>query len=272
MKRVISWALLSLFICSAGWGADNARPAVAGKMVMSAPRYTASVNQLNGMGNMQRNVNLGGQSSDLQPVTEPVVEPVVEPVQLVVDTREAERSACLNNNIGIGNTFVWASKDSDTSNYANMVEDTKNPANNSCFVRVELKSDDGTRVSVDDVPAKYFMWGQNVTCGSWANAKEIEKRILDAKKGARVGGVVASTVGAAGIGFGAMELFGNKLIGGKVMGQMDKDLSDEELYVSMFASYDKKSQVIEALKQIQKNGEKLTAEQQAVLNMYGNNN
>ena len=268
MKRVFSWTLLSLFICSAGWGADNARPAVAGKMVMSAPRYTASVNQLNGTGNMQRNVNLGGQSSDLQPVTEPVV----EPVQLVVDTREAERSACLNNNIGIGNTFVWASKDSDTSNYANMVEDTKNPANNSCFVRVELKSDDGTRVSVDDVPAKYFMWGQNVTCGSWANAKEIEKRILDAKKGARVGGVVASTVGAAGIGFGAMELFGNKLIGGKVMGQKDKDLSAEDLYVSMFASYDKKDQVIKALKQIQNNGETLKAGQRAVLERYGNNN
>ena len=73
----------------------------------------------------------------------------------------------------------------------------------------------------------------------------MEKRILDARKGARIGGIVASTVGGAGLGVGSMGLFGNKLIGGKVQGQ--KDMSDTALYRSQLlvlkekqpAQYDK---------------------------------
>ena len=65
--------------------------------------------------------------------------------------REAERNACMNNNIGIGNTFVWASRYSDTSNYMNMVEDIDNPQNNVCFVRVELKSNDSA-ISAAELP------------------------------------------------------------------------------------------------------------------------
>ena len=72
------------------------------------------------------------------------------------------------------------------------------------------------------------MWGENIECGSWVNEKEMEKRILDARKGARIGGIVASTIGGAGLGVGAMELFGNKLIGGKVEGQKNKKLTDTE--------------------------------------------
>ena len=53
--------------------------------------------------------------------------------------RDAERLACVSNNIGVGNTFVWASKYSNTSNYSTMVEDTENPENNVCWVRVELR-------------------------------------------------------------------------------------------------------------------------------------
>ena len=49
----------------------------------------------------------------------------------------------------------------------------------------------------------------------------MEKRILEARKGARIGGIVASTVGGAGLGAGIMELFGNKMFdkvsGGKLM-------------------------------------------------------
>lgn len=212
MKFFVPLMVLPLFVLTAN-AANNARPAMSNK-IMSAQRYTASVNQLNSM------AGANGNSS---------VE-VEETEEEQIDRREAERNACINNNIGIGNTFVWASKYSDISNYASMVEDMENPQNNVCFVRVELKSDDASRVDVSDIKAKYFMWGEAITCGSWVDEQEMEQRILDAKKGARVGGIVASTVGGVGLGVGMMELFGNKAIsamgGTKVEGQ--KALSDEE--------------------------------------------
>ena len=229
MKYFVSIAVLSMMFGAAN-AAQNARPTMVGKMVASSgSRYTASVNQLSGT------VANSGTTTTTEPE---------------VDMREAERNACINNNIGVGNTFVWASRFSDTSNYASMTEDTSNPQNNVCFVRVELKSDDA-KISVSDVPAKYFMWGENIECGSWANEKEMEKRILDAKKGARIGGIVASTVGGAGIGVGAMELFGNKLIGGKVQGQ--KALEGAQLYRSQLLVYKEKNpaeyrRIVDALK------------------------
>jgi hypothetical protein len=198
---------------------NTARPTMISGRIPSAPRYTASINQLNGMALA---------NSTKQNTT------VVEEKEPEIDMREAERNACMNNNIGIGNTFVWASRFSDTSNYATMVEDTVNPQNNVCFVRVELKSDNESRISVSDVPAKYFMWGESIDCGSWANEKEMEKRILDARKGARIGGIVASTVGGAGLGVGVMELIGNTSIKGWT-GQ--KELSGTQLYRSVLKSY-----------------------------------
>lgn len=141
------------------------------------------------------------------------------------DMREKERAACLNNNIGIGNTFVWASRYSNTSNYAYMVEDMEEPENNVCFVKVDMRSDD-SRISLSDVPSKYFQWGQNITCGSWTNEDNLRQRILDAKKTGRTWGTIAGAVGGAGIGVGAMELFGNKLIDGEVQGQQNTRLSD----------------------------------------------
>ena len=218
MKYFVSIVVLSMLVSGAN-AAQNARPTMVGKMVTTAPRYTASVNQLNGVGVNPSNINSVA-------------------VETEVDRREAERNACINNNIGVGNTFVWASKYSDVSNYASMNEDVKNPENNVCFVRVELKSDDA-KISVSDVPAKYFMWGENIECGSWANEKDMEKRILDAKKGARIGGIVASTVGGAGLGVGIMEAFGNRLIDGKVMGQ--KSLTPTELYRSQLLVYKNKN-------------------------------
>ncbi len=152
-----------------------------------------------------------------------------KPAEPDVDMREKERMACLNNNIGVGNTFVWASRYSNVGNYASMVEDVEEPANNTCFVKVELKSTD-SRVSVFDIPSKYFEMGRAVTCGEWADEDVLRKRILDAKKSARTWGTVAGAVGGAGLGVGMMELFGNKLIGGAVMGQ--KDLEGNELLKS----------------------------------------
>ena len=132
----------------------------------------------------------------------------------------------------MGNTFVWASRYSNVNNYASMVEDVEEPENNTCFVRVEMKSDDA-KVSVADIPAKYFEMGQTITCGSWADENALEKRILDAKKSARTWGTVGGAVGGAALGVGAMELFGNKLIGGSVQGQ--KALKDSELLYSQLA-------------------------------------
>jgi len=222
MKYFVSLAVVSLLFCGAE-AAQNNRASMSGKMIMTAPRYTASVNQINGMSN----ATTAATTTSVATVSEPEV-----------DRREAERNACINNNIGIGNTFVWASRFSDTSNYASMTEDVNKPENNVCFVRVELKSDE-PKVSVSDIPAKYFMWGETIECGSWVNEKDMEKRILDAKKGARIGGIVASTVGGAGLGVGAMELFGNKAIGGKVQGQ--KALEGTALYRSQLLTYREKN-------------------------------
>ncbi len=265
MKYIVSLAVLSLMTIGAN-AAQNARPAMSGKMIMAAPRYTASVNQLNGASTASVN-QLGG-NSNVAVHTDPVM-----PAQ-TVDRREAERNACINNNIGIGNTFVWASRYSDTSNYATMTEDTDNPQNNVCFTRVELKSDDA-KISVADIPAKYFMWGETVECGSWADEKEMEKRILDAKKGARVGGIVASTVGGAGLGVGVMELFGNKLIDGKVMGQKAKNLSKADLYRSQLLVYKEKNpteynNIINALKTLKESNQVSDEETRALINEFVN--
>jgi len=237
MKYFASLVVLSLFACPV-FAATSGRPAMSNK-IMNAPRYTASINQLNGMA-------VANGVVDTEKETANTVEEEPE-----VDMREAERNACINNNIGIGNTFVWASRLSDTSNYATMVEDVNHPENNVCFVRVELKSDNESRVDVSDVKPKYFTWGETIECGSWVSEDEMEKRILAAKKGARVGGIVAGAVGGAGLGVGAMELFGNRLIGGKVQGQ--KSLKGYDLWRSVLLTYQDKDpaeyrKVVDALK------------------------
>lgn len=158
-----------------------------------------------------------------------------QPDEPAKDMREKEREACMRNNIGIGNTFVWASRYSDISNYSTMVEDTDNPDNNTCFVRVELKSDD-SRIDLSDIPGKYFEMGRTITCGSWAEESKLEKRILEAKKKGRTWATVGGAVGGAAIGVGSMELFGNKLIGGAVQGQ--KGLAAGDQFVSYVKSLD----------------------------------
>ena len=204
----------------------------------AAPRATASKKQLN------PSVSVSATSQQAtDTVTEAKSSVRVEPDTSVSttpeqDNREKERTACLSNNIGVGNTFVWASRYSNTANYASMVEDVDEPENNVCFVKVEMKSDDA-KVSVSDIPAKYFVMGNTITCGSWADEDKLEKRILSAKKSARTWGTVGGAVGGAVVGVGAMELFGNKLIGGAVQGQ--KALEGDELLYSQLAVLKKDS-------------------------------
>lgn len=221
MKKIVSVFAICLISGSAFAAArsemgGSPRRAVNGP-VMAAPRATASTNQLSAMASISVSTNPDKSSVRVEEV---------EATIPTVDTREKERTACINNNIGVGNTFVWASRYSNTNNYAAMVEDTENPENNTCFVKVEIKSNDA-KVSVSDVPSQYYEMGRDITCGAWADEGKLKQRILDAKKSGRTWGTVAGVVGGAGVGVGAMELFGNRLIGGKVMGQ--KALEGDEL-------------------------------------------
>lgn len=188
MKKLMSF-LISLIVCVPAFAASpRSRVSVVGHTVMPVAHNTSAIKQSGAVAVVDDN-----------------------PAPYVGNTRDREREACLNNNIGIGNTFVWASKYSNTDSYATMVEDTQNPENNVCFVKVGLKSDDN-RVSVDDIPSKYFMWGDTITCGSWVDQSILEQHILDGKKTARVWGTIGATVGGAALGVGAMEWFGNDLL------------------------------------------------------------
>ena len=87
--------------------------------IMAAPRATvASKNSLNAMAA----TNAPATSAALAVTPEQAVPAVKD-----VDRREKEKNICLSNNIGVGNTFVWASKYSNTQNYVNMVEDVEEP-------------------------------------------------------------------------------------------------------------------------------------------------
>lgn len=227
MKRFIS-AMVLLCVASPALAASQvatARRSMAEQM--ASPRATTvSKNQINAMGDLNAAATVD-KSSIRQQVDIPASNAAGDSSNADKDRREKERAACLGNNIGIGNTFVWASRYSNTNNYASMVEDTANPENNTCFVKVELRSDDA-KISVADIPAQYYEMGRDITCGEWADKSKIEKRILDAKKSGRTWGTVGGVVGGAGVGVGMMELFGNKVIGGKVEGQKNKKLSENE--------------------------------------------
>ena len=195
----------------------DARAVVASKNQLAAAAMTA-----NPVSAQQQAIAVGGMA-----ITPEQAVPAVKK-----DMREKERNACMSNNVGMGNTFVWASRYSNLNNYSTMIEDVEEPENNVCFVKVDIKSND-SKIDVSDIPSKYFEMGRSITCGTWANEETLRQRILDAKKTARVWGTVGGVVGGAGIGVGAMELFGNKLIGGKVEGQ--KSLQGDQLLRSQLS-------------------------------------
>lgn len=195
--------------------------------------------------------NTSGDAEGQSPA--PDVKPDVEP-EKTKDMREREKAACVQNNIGVGATFVWASKYSNSSNYSSMIEDVEFPENNVCFVKVAMKSNDA-RIDVSDIPTKYFLMGDTITCGQWADEENLKSRILEAKKKGRTWATVGGAVGGAGIGVGAMELFGNKLIGGNVEGQAA--LSGTELLCSQMKvlkqeKSSKYNNIVDALKDLKK--------------------
>lgn len=231
MKSVLSIiAICTVMVPSfAAMGATGRGRASMSNQMMTAPRAVASKNQISGIKNQGEIVANPTVKADEKLAVNPEE---MKPAEK--DMREREKRACLQNNIGIGNTFVWASRYSNLDNYSTMIEDVEEPENNTCFVKVELKSDD-PKISVNDVPYKYFEMGRNITCGEWADYEKLKTRVLDAKKGARTWATVGGAVGGAAVGVGAMELFGNKIIDGAVQGQQDKSLSDLDLLRSQLA-------------------------------------
>ncbi len=87
--------------------AGQGRRATANQMV-GGPRATASVNQINAMASMA-SMTVGTDASVNKPsikVDKP--EATLPSEEEKKDMREKEKAACINNNIGVGNTFVWA--------------------------------------------------------------------------------------------------------------------------------------------------------------------
>jgi hypothetical protein len=233
MKKALSFFAVALVGASAFAAAPNSDRRSLATQWGSAPRAVASKNQIAASA-----AATAGKSSIKAETPKAETPSAPRPI----DTREKEKTACISNNIGIGNTFVWASRYSNIGNYSQMVEDIENPENNVCFVRVEIKSADA-KINVSDIPAVYYEMGRTITCGSWADAKKLESRILDAKKSARTWGTVAGAVGGAGVGVGAMELFGNRLIGGPVEGQKHLVRNDKDAFLrSQLIIYKEKNQ------------------------------
>lgn len=262
MKKFVSWMAVCLISMPAlaVTPAGQSRRSMASQMVMTAPRgdtsvvteqpetdaaarATASTNQITAMANANA-LATGAATVDMSSVRVPVgggndnSSDGDDQDDNDNDNNnnaeyEKQKQACLSNNIGMGNTFVWASRYSNTNNYSSMVEDLNNPENNVCFVLVEVKSAD-PKINVSDVPTKYFQMGQNITCGNWADEETLRGRILDAKKSGRTWATVGGAVGGAGVGVGLMELFGNRLIGGAVMGQKALE-GDEQLLAQLRA-------------------------------------
>lgn len=246
MKKIVSVFVLCMMGTSAFALAPvgTARRSMSDQM-MAAPRAVASKAQISA-GAVQATQSAAINQATIKDVNGTAADLAVKPEEMKpadkVDMREKERAACLNNNIGIGNTFVWASRYSNLNDYSTMVEDVEEPENNTCFVRVELKSNDA-KISVADIAGKYYEMGKNIACGEWADYDMLKGRILDAKKSARTWATVGGAVGGAAVGVGAMELFGNSLIGGAVQGQKQFKEGSIELLRSQLAVLKKDNKV-----------------------------
>ncbi len=233
MSRFFSVFLLILGIGPAVASVPTLTPATGrgrasmSNQMMAAPRAVASKAQISaGAALTPESVTVNKPSVKVEDVDASLAVKPEEMKPVEKDMREKEKRACLQNNIGVGNTFVWASRYSNLGSYSTMIEDVEEPDNNTCFVKVELKSND-SRISVADVLPKYYEMGRIITCGEWANKDTLKKRILDAKKSARTWATVGGAVGGAAVGVGAMELFGNRLIGGSVEGQKHLERNDQ---------------------------------------------
>ena len=200
MKPVLSAFVISTLFVPAFAAAPHMAPATGrgrasmANQMMAESRAVASQKQISALAAQSETIATGNTVVQTAPSDDKlaVVPPEMKPAEK--DMREREKRACLQNNIGIGNTFVWASRYSNLGSYSTMIEDIEEPDNNTCFVKVELKSDD-PKISVADIPSKYYEMGRNITCGEWADYDTLKGRILDAKKSARTWATVGGDIG-----------------------------------------------------------------------------
>lgn len=165
----------------------------------------------------------------------PEIIPTPEPTPMPKPTNP-ERDACLARAATTFDTYVWASKNSNPTSYYSMREDTSNPDNNACFIKVSVTNTD-ERIDTHDIPSRYFMVGQRAKCGDWLDEQDLEQRILDATKKGRIAGAVATSLVSAGVGVGiaegAMKIAESKGSTSKLMGQKglnnNKDLLKSQL-------------------------------------------
>jgi hypothetical protein len=214
MKKLVYVLVCCMFVFEAGAivPSGRGRNSMASQMMGSPRAGTVSRNQISAMAATNNPYGTNGSTGSALAVTPEVMLPADK------DIYQAEKDACVRNNIGMSDTFVWASRYSNLNSYSSMVEDTETPSNNTCFIKVALKSRD-SKINLDDLPTKYYEMGNSITCGSWVDEKQVEQKILDAKKSGRVWGTIGASVAGAGVGVGVMEWFGNEMIGGAVQGQ-----------------------------------------------------
>lgn len=245
-KYVVMCAICALALPAFGAGRSmvggTAHSTASGRMMtMPNNRFTPSIKIDHGVANVpdepQDNPGVRVVDDDPQPADDHALE------------LAAQKAACVNNNIGAGNTFVWAARDSSTTNYASMVEDTENPDNNTCFVSVGLQSKDA-RVNISDIQPRYFPVGTTVTCGSWTDETMLEKRILDAKKTVRILSTVGASVGGVGLGVGIMEGFGNDLLAEKTNSKTLQKLGGQKALVKDGDDAAKKAWYVSKLKEL----------------------
>lgn len=156
-----------------------------------------------------------------RPAEDTATAPVAQPVNEVVNEEEiaiaraaaeVNKTNCLANNTIGGGDFVWGSlnlrnnPDYATKGIANvgLIAEDVDPTNNTCFIRVELASNE-KGVNFTKIPVAYFAENDSVDCGSWVSKSSVENAILDASSTSRTLATIGGVLVGAGVGFGAAE-------------------------------------------------------------------
>ena len=234
MRSAFLYGILSLLVFGDGFAAIPASAAGVG-------------------GAMRRNSMMRGVNADVRNTfksNDKAVTTIVQEINTQPNNNDKEqlseintqRDACLMRAGQHAGTFVWASRNSNTTSYATMVEDVENPENNTCYVKVSVQNSD-ERVDTHDIPSRYFAMGQNVTCGGWLDTEDLKARVLDAGKSRRVWGAVATSFVGAGAGVGvsegAMAIAAKKGSDSQLLGQ--KALDGTELLISQIKELKRKN-------------------------------
>ncbi|MBR4891828.1 MAG: hypothetical protein IKZ34_01435, partial [Alphaproteobacteria bacterium] len=169
MKRLYSGMLLSMLTLPVFARSDGA---LTSAFVKQSPRASSVAYRAFGAASAHKTSSATQSANTSIQKTDSVTQ---QADSAISETVNAEKEACLANNLATGNTFVYASINSNTSNYASMVEDVVNPGNNACYVRVNLTSSDSS-VDLSDMPVRYFKMDKTVTCGQWVEEATLQER------------------------------------------------------------------------------------------------